>query len=59
MQRHNYDFWQAQIQQRNKADAIAKESEYVRNPHSLWTIETATRGIEEREKTKKGNDEVK
>lgn len=31
----------------------------MRDPHSLWTIETATRGIEERAKTKKAEDEVK
>ena len=31
----------------------------MRDPHSLWTIETATRGIEERSKTKKAEDEVK
>ena len=31
----------------------------MRDPHSLWTIETATRGIQEREKTRKAEDEVK
>ena len=31
----------------------------MREPHSLWTIETATRGIEEREKTRKAEEEVK
>ena len=59
MQRMNQEIWRKQIAQRNQADAIAKESEYVRDPHSLWTIETATRGIEERAKTKKTNDNVK
>lgn len=45
--------------ERNQRDQIQKEYTIIKDPSSIWTIETKTRVYEEREKIKKVNEEVK
>ena len=47
------------MQERNQKDQLQREDAIVKDPSSLWTIESKTRAIEERERTKKVNHEVK
>ena len=47
------------MQERNQKDQLQREDAIIKDPSSIWTIETRTRAIEERERTKKVNNEVK
>ena len=47
------------MMERNQKDQKQREDAIVKDPTSLWTIETKTRAIEERERNKKVNAEVK
>ena len=47
------------MQERNQKDQLQKEDAIIKDPSSIWTIETKTRAIEERARTKKVNKEVK
>ena len=47
------------MQERTQKDQLKREDEIIKDPSSIWTIETRTRAIEERERTKKVNSEVK
>ena len=47
------------MQERTQKDQLKREDEIIKDPSSIWTIETRTRAIEERERTKRVNSEVK
>ena len=47
------------MQEKINRDTERKESEFVKDPSSLWTIETKTRELDERKKQQQTNNEVK
>ena len=58
-QRQNGEYWKQQMKEKINRDSERRESEFVKDPSSLWTIETKTRELDERKKQQQTNNEVK